>query len=230
MEEPDPDLPTKLICWDMDETLGHFRGIAHALRGEEAPPSPYPIGIRCNIAAVLEQMYEEGFVHFITTGGGLNYAGLILELTGLDVYFAEVLADDALYTPEELETNTYERKRYGFALDLMEFSEERAKSDMIIIGDLHKDAPYDLDGVVFIEHESGFLYDAHLSYLLIHAFLEAGDGSFNKGFNALYRQDETVSINNNIQFKTEIRYFRGNDTPTIYSINAEDYIKRLEEI
>ena len=103
---------TRLVCWDLDETLGYFRPFAEEVmarfqarqrgvtgklgdalgrlvgRDSEIKPTEGAF-LRDGIGDVLAGLQAAGFTQVVTTGSFHEYAVLGLERLGLAGYFAE---------------------------------------------------------------------------------------------------------------------------------------------
>src|SRR5262245_7294465 len=78
--------PAFVLVWDLDDTLGNFHVLTDTRRWTE----PATVHLRPGIAAVLERLSAEGFVHTVLTLASSAYAELALRGTGLRHHFAEV--------------------------------------------------------------------------------------------------------------------------------------------
>jgi len=161
------DLDTKVICWDLDDTLGFFR-------------TTY-LGIRRGIRETLQNLSDKGFIQYITSASHEEYIEGAVERAGLTQYF------EGLFGPRYLQGEGGLGKRYRPIANRHNFSDEQASSSMIVIGNGGiLDAPADIGGVVFIHDPNGPYTPSEVLEQSIHRLLEAGNNDFNAGFVALH--------------------------------------------
>ena len=172
-------METKIICWDLDETLGGFRNLDPELK-----ELGLPWGVRHGIHESLARLSAEGFTHVVATSSVEDYAETILKLTGLRDHFAAIFDRETM-------SKTDWGKTYRPIADHFGLSEEAALERMLVVGDRSSDKPIDIN-IVFIEHEDGYRYDAVLVQRLIAALLRPGDGSLRSGFEEMLRSAEEI--------------------------------------
>lgn len=226
----------KVICWDLDETLGSFRRIGYELAGKNIPDLEKPISLRSGITELLSQLSSEGFLHFVTTSGTSDYAKEALRRTGLIGHFQEVFGRDVVSTDDE-GTEYYEGKLYRPVADHIGLSDEQALSNMIVIGDAAGDKPLDLDGLVFVEHRNCHYTDSSVTYRILKKLEELGNGNFKKGFEKMFQDGQLdkkeiqgytferrrYDIGNGVTLELEFRSNYGNNVvPTITNIQVSD--------
>ncbi|MBI5389672.1 HAD hydrolase-like protein [Candidatus Woesearchaeota archaeon] len=169
----------KIICWDLDFLLGNFESFSRALTGE--PLSPDIIGswgLRPGIKETLERLAHENYMHTITTTALEWRTQELMNRLGTGHYFSKI------YTRETITTD----KDYIVVMAYFGLSLEEAQKRMVIIGDGPGDRPdpsYGAAGIVFIL-EQNLYHDAVLFEHILADLLAKGDGSFNRGFQAIY--------------------------------------------
>ena len=229
-------LNKKVICWDLDETLGSFKRIGYELARRDIPDFEEPTALRHGIKDLLEKLSSEGYSHFVTTSGTSDYAKEALKRTGLIGYFQEVFGRDVV--------SAYDGgKKYRPVADNVGLSDEQAVSNMIVIGDAPGDKPVDLDGLVFVEHRGCHHTDSYVTAMILKKLNELGDGDFKKGFEKMHQDAEIeeekfrtftfkrrrYDIGNGVKLKLE---YRSNNiaenlgervVPTITNIQADNY-------
>ena len=169
----------RVICWDLDETLGNFRPIGYEMMEKELPSFIEPTSIRYGISDLLTELSEAGYRHYITTSGSYDYAQEVLFRTDLAKNFTGVFGRETI-------SNPYGGKMYQPVIDSENMTRDEARSNMIVVGDAPGDMPTDIEGLVFIHQDAGHKYDALVIREILVALLEAGDGSFKTGFEKLY--------------------------------------------
>jgi hypothetical protein len=239
----------KIMCWDMDETLGHFRPLAYEILGEEVPNFLDPTTLRHGIKQTLETLAQKGFVHYVTTSAPENIARNALTRTGISGSFEDVLGRDLvmgeLWVRQDGYSSTIGGKNYSEVAQKQGLTPEQASSQMITIGDRQTDRPLDLEGVVFLEQGACYHYDSAIVEQVVDELLRRGAGDIRKGFDSIYR-DSSVERDVCEEFAIERRKLMiadglvvevsyGNlkgvqDTfPSIRIVEAEKY-RRLPQI
>lgn len=225
----------KVICWDLDETLGSFRRIGYELAGVNVPQFERPVSLKHGIIELLSDLSSQGYLHFVTTAGSFDYANEALKRTGLINQFQKVFGRDDI--------STEIGKQYRPVIKNLNLSDEEAVSNVIIIGDSPKDKPIDLDGLVFVEHTYCLYTDSSVTAMILKKLNELGNNNFKRGFEKMYEnakieneefggykfEQRKYDINNDI--KLEVKYsfndfFKNNEEktiPTITNILAETY-------
>jgi hypothetical protein len=176
---------TKVICWDLDETLGFFRNIV-SVRSKERYPNPEDTyTLRKDIIKTLHQMSKKGYHHIITSSAKLHYTEGIIEAVCLDAYFDHILGRIDV-------TDGMWGKKYAPAAQLYQMNEGDAVSNMLVIANMPSDEPIDL-GIVFL-HDQRPLEESALVYETIAESLwSTGEGSFRKGFDTFFKAGKKIS-------------------------------------
>lgn len=126
MKSPKP----RYICWDLDETLGHFR---------PGRKSEFMKGL----PALLEELHGRGIRHVITTASPSLYATLALRRTGTGHLFDAVFGCETV-CPD----NRY--KRYGPVAEKLGICRHDAVERMLVVGNADRDSSADLDLVTIL--------------------------------------------------------------------------------
>ncbi len=177
----------KVICWDLDETLGHFRRIGYKLMGQKVPQFEQPISLRYGLTDLLSSLSSKGYQHFVTTSARSGYAEEVLRRTGLAGYFTGVLGKEVICSEEFISDGGF-GKLYRPVAKIVGFSDEQAASDMIVIGNAPGDQPADISGLVFIQDRNSVNNDSVVASLILERLNELGKNNFNNGFAEMYRQ------------------------------------------
>jgi hypothetical protein len=166
-----------VICWDLDETLGHFRRISHEMQNKIPEEWEEPISTRYGIRSVLKTLGKEGYVHVVTTAGIKIYADEVVRRVGLRKHFTEVFG-------RESTCQGYWGKYYQCVAEKLGYSEEDMRSRAVVIGDAPGDQPMDIEGLVFI-HLGGH-FDARFIRPVLDRLKTEGQGNFLRGFENMY--------------------------------------------
>jgi len=221
------NIEQRVICWDLDETLGSFTRIAWHM--QEIKPERWmsPVLIRRGLKPLLRTLTHEGFTHVVTTSGMQEYAEQALTRTGLRHYFLEV------YGRESVSLDRW-GKYYQCVADRMGFSEYDMRSRALVIGDAPGDQPMDIAGLVFL-HLSPRV-GVEVVKPLTETLLRNGEGSFLEGFERFYAtlgERRYLELASGVQATLEYRsnsYTSGRGervVPTIHNLLAEGYEHKL---
>ncbi|MCX6793572.1 MAG: hypothetical protein NTY06_00520, partial [Candidatus Gottesmanbacteria bacterium] len=161
------------------------------------------------------------------------YASKALRKTGIRKFFRKVFGRETVATGSG--------KYYKPVANVLEFSEEAMRANMIAVGDAPGDQPVDID-MVFLDLGSGNMkMDALVIREILTTILDKGKGHFKNGFEKLYSeaipmsphdqpqyQHKTYDLGNGITFELEYRAQRGGNlgkrnVPVITRINAPGY-------
>lgn len=159
----------KLVCWDMDETLGSFRSGKPALAKD--------------IRRVLQKLKEAGCAHAITTISTAGIARQHMKETCLASYF------DGIFGLKDV---LAAGRGKSYAKAASEMGIFNPSHEMIIVGNDILDAPVDTDSV-FLLHPNAIQHSAEVFFTLID---ELGKhGSWKAGFDAMQsRTTETLLV------------------------------------
>ena len=219
----------KVICWDLDDTLGLFKSIQYELEGREYIDDEKPISLRYGIKDLLSNLSDQGYLHFVTTSGTFEYAQEALTRTGLIYYFEGIYGRDTISTD-------FFSKNYEPVAKQIGFSDEEAISNMIVIGDAPGDKPGDLEGLVFIMQNMCYLTDSYVTAKILETLDELGNGDFNKGFEQMYLNPTSEEFDEKIYDIDDIQLVldytskgAANEdkvVPRIRIIESEKYMKK----
>src|SRR3989338_5648359 len=164
------DLDTKLICWDLDGTLGSFETVMHEVfiekeEGEQVKPFA-SVSIRKGLKEILENLSQKGFIHYITSNNPMEYITKALDRSNLRHYFQDIFAYDLSKTEEF-------GKNYKQVAERHNFSDEDARARMVVIGNHSQDQPADLSGVVFVRDSRGPYTPSEVLQYAVYRLLEA---------------------------------------------------------
>lgn len=175
----------KVICWDLDETLGFFRNVVSVRNKERYPGPEDSYTLRKDIIKTLNQMTKKGYHHIITSSAKLHYSEGIIAAVCLDAYFAHILGRQDV-------TDGMWGKKYMPAAELYQFSEDEASSNMLVIANMPGDEPIDI-GVVFLYDERPLEDSAAAYELIADALWTAGKGSFRRGFEMFFNKGQRAT-------------------------------------
>jgi len=224
----------RLICWDLDDTLGNFRGIYD--------PNGNP-KIRAGIGGVLEKLGSRDFTHVVTTISEKNHADRSLALSGLQKYFAS-----SFYNKD---ISVRGQKYYKPVIDSCGFSEEDAAARMVVMGDYEMDQPIDLEALfILLDDREGPKMDSAVLWEVLDAVDGEVDGNFIEGHRKLFERgapagEEMGEPFRRVGLETGISFDVGYITilgigseekkkkrsPIIKGITApQSYLKEMEEV
>lgn len=218
----------RVICWDLDETLGSFRKIVMPDDWET------PVSLRYGMADLLKELSDDNYLHFVTTSGSFEYARTVLIRTGLESYFSGVFGDDLI--------GSRYGKQYRPVAEKVSFNDGDMVARGIVVGDLGGDQPVDIAGLVFVEVGNMNL-DAVVIKKILSELLDKGNGNFKAGFEMLYSlsqesnpgkrdfSEKVYKMDSGIILRLEYRNSPLIDEPgqesipVVYGIEADNYIR-----
>ncbi len=243
-------MTNRIIAWDRDRTLGLFDRMGARMKGfdlkeidEEHGENYLQDGLKPGIVKLLDDLFHEGYRHYIVTAGSPERADQKLRISGLHQFFEQQFAGEAYLGSSG--------KFYRPILESARLSVDDAPEKLLVIGDNQNDMPADLLDVVFINHNNSCFYHSDMLRHIISE-LDNADRGFIASFNDLYerakssdgkdyverygykhRADKTIDIGKGIKITLGHRYNRmtkeQNGTiplgtvPTITNIEAPDY-------
>ena len=232
----------KVICWDLDETLGSFRRIGDEMTGRKSSDIEEPIALRHGVKELLQELVESGYTNFVTTSGTSDYAKEALKRTGILPYFQEVFDRESTKKRGLFSDG----KNYTCVAKSVNFPDEMVSSNMIVIGDAPGDQPIDLDSLVLIQHSQCMYHDAFVTKAILQRLLKEGNGDFYEGFIALCKKSRgkkaeygerfthgTINLRNGIRFELEVwrnPVYRDRVTPVITQIQADKYRRDMQTV
>ncbi len=168
-----PPLLDNLVCWDLDETLGRFYGIAAEKNGYRYEGTD---GLRPGIRGVLASLSDAGLAHVLTTAAPDDYAHEALRRFGLAGFFRGVFTEKTILSGG--------RKNYLVVAEALGLQEEDFWRRALFVGDIHQiDRP--LRGV-FIYEPHAPSYSAHIPGAIIGLLLQKGEGDAVEGFSKMF--------------------------------------------
>ncbi|MFN7991871.1 MAG: HAD family hydrolase [Candidatus Micrarchaeia archaeon] len=147
----------KVICWDLDETLGEFRDYGRLLR-------------TAGIIPLLESYRRSGFVNVVTTAASKEHAEYVLSVAGMRHLFLSVFSRETICDEPGNDFN----KRYMPVAGYFGLSADEAPHRILVVGNLERDAPYDSD-LTFIHHPYGSTYHASVFGNVINRLMRTSD-------------------------------------------------------
>jgi hypothetical protein len=175
----------RIICWDLDETLGFFRDIMSVRKKLGFPDPDDSYVLRTDIVKTLNRMLDKGYRHVVTSSAKLYYTKGIIEAVCLDAYFERIFGRKDV-------TDGIWGKKYLPAAELYGLDEAEARSNMLVIANMAGDEPVDLD-IVFL-HDERPLEESALAYFTIAERLwELGECSFKRGFDELFETGRRIT-------------------------------------
>lgn len=168
----------KIVCWDLDETLGFFRNII-SIRDKQTFPDPDDSYLlRTDIIKTLNRMIGHGYRHVVTSSAKLRYTEGIIRAVCLDAYFERIFGRKDV-------TDGIWGKKYAPAADFFELSESEARSNMLTIANMSSDEPIDLD-IVFVHDERSLEESALVYETIAETLWTLGKNNFRRGFDKLF--------------------------------------------
>ncbi|MEW6036484.1 MAG: hypothetical protein AB1529_07775 [Candidatus Micrarchaeota archaeon] len=162
-----------LVCWDLDETLGRFYGIAAERNGYRYEGTD---GLRPGIKAVLASLSGIGLSHILTTAAPDDYAHEALRRFGLAGFFSGVFTEKTILSGG--------RKDYPVVAEALGLQEEDFWRRALFVGDIHQiDRP---PRGVFIYEPHAPSYSAHIPGAIIGLLLQEGGGDAAEGFSKMF--------------------------------------------
>ncbi len=168
----------KIVCWDLDETLGFFRDIVSIKNKLTFPDPDDSYVFRTDIIQTLNRMMGAGYRHAVTSSAKLRYTEGIIRAVCLDAYF------DMIFGRKDV-TDGMWGKKYVPAADFFGLSESEARSNMLTIANLSSDEPIDLD-IVFVHDERPLEESALVYETIAETLWTLGQKDFRRGFEELF--------------------------------------------
>lgn len=191
----------KIFGWDLDHTLGNFYPIAISKRtlSPEYDEELSRTCLRKGITEFLEKLCNQNCRNVIMTQGTTAYAHEVLVSTGLDRYFVEIFDGE--------EINVGRGKLIKPLIKKIGLTDEEARKQILITGDLRDDQPADISGVVFIFHPGGYRYGADILHTTFSLLDDLGEGNFSNGFSSLYQRAHSLQ-----SLPLSSRFYKINDS------------------
>jgi hypothetical protein len=158
--------PQKVICWDLDETIGSFRDYSD-------------MRLTRGIRPLIEELSRDGIRNVITTAALKEHAEFVLDYFSLGSLFSGIFDRDAICDQNY-------NKSYGKVAEALGIGKADAEHRMIVIGNMMRDSPADLD-LVFFYHPLGFHYDSFLTQRML-SLLSIQESSWSDAFSILMKK------------------------------------------
>jgi hypothetical protein len=156
----------QVVCWDLDENIGSFRDYSD-------------MRIMRGIRPLLERISLSGAQNVITTAASLEHAEYVLNYFALRQHFAEIFHRDII-------CDSNYNKYYSPVAQRLGIDMREAEHRMVVIGNLTRDSPADLD-LVFFYHPFGFHYDSRVPESVL-SMLSRPEASWSESFSLLMAQ------------------------------------------
>ncbi|MFH0885349.1 MAG: HAD family hydrolase [Candidatus Micrarchaeota archaeon] len=144
----------RYICWDLDETTGSFRDYRR-------------MGLTNGIGPLLEGLTRLGIKHVITTAAWKEHAEYVLWQAGIrDLY-------EDIFDVHQICDKNY-NKYYRPVAASLGIQPEEAPERLIVIGNLERDAPADLD-LTYLYHPEGSAYNAMVYLRILSRLIALSD-------------------------------------------------------
>ena len=163
-------LHDKVICWDLDKTMGQFV----TLSGQTS-------GTRAHIKQVLKILADLGATNVVTTFATKKDTEYAISSAGIKESISRVYSHTDLFLVDgDSLSKDYDVVSADFGVD---------QSSMVVVGDTFaRDMPN--NGSVFIYEPDALQYSAHVTRILIETLALAGNGDFRLGFDVLLQQEK----------------------------------------
>jgi hypothetical protein len=168
----------RVICWDLDETLGAFRDVISVRNKMEFPDPDDHYVLRTDILKTLNKLMEKGYRHAVTSSAKLHYTEGIIGAVCLDAYFDCILGRKDV-------TEGIWGKKYAPAAEFFQLNEDEARSNMLTIANLSSDEPTDID-IVFIHDERDLEQSALVYEAIVDKLWTMGEENFKEGFDRFF--------------------------------------------
>ncbi|MBI4832032.1 MAG: hypothetical protein HY801_10875 [Candidatus Lindowbacteria bacterium] len=175
----------KIICWDLDETLGSFRNLISVRSGIAYPGPDDSYILRKDIIKTLNRLLNKGYRHVVTSSAKLDYSQKVLQAVCLDAYFDHVFGRDKV-------TDGMWGKKYIPAAELYRLDQTEASEQMLVIANMPSDEPVDA-GIVFIRDQRILDESALIYETIADSLWTRGDGSFKRGFDVLFESGRSTT-------------------------------------
>lgn len=172
----------RIICWDMDGTLGNFVEL----------PGQKPV-LRADLNAALQILSNLGAINVVTTFANPRDAESAILSHGIE-NISRIFGYDELFSMKggRLSKN-YAKVAEEFGTDF---------SSMIAVGNsFSRDMPG--DGMVFVFEPEAAYYSAHVARIIIESLANTGNGDFVKGFHALFEKKQ-IGQSHSPAFKADL--------------------------
>lgn len=168
-----PPLAEKVICWDLDGTLGEFYATYARMNGFQSSRRD---GLKPGIMEALNRLSVLGFTHVVTTIAPEKQALKALEDSRLLDFFTAIFCEEQILRDD--------RKDYSVVAKAFGIQADDYRRRLIAVGDT---LPLDInDGGVFIWEPDSPYHTAAVTLALIKLISETGNGDFLFGFRTVF--------------------------------------------
>jgi len=172
-----------VICWDFDHTLFGYQGAMQVTQRDPLNAEFRGFGPRPGIEATLQRLAQLHVVSCVTTGASLALVTRALAATGASGLLRHVTR---IFPGDEIAVGG--SKYYQSVAQFHGLTPDETSARMLVVGDLHDDAPADLAGVVLIRQPNGHLRDPRVVEAVIGRLRAAGADDFLRGFRFLHQE------------------------------------------
>jgi hypothetical protein len=148
----------KVICWDLDETAGNFRDYDK-------------MTLTRGISPLFERLENRGFTQVVTTAASTEHANFVLSYFDISKHFEAVFSRDHICDGNFNKYYIPVANFFGIPL-------EDAPHQILIVGNLYRDAPSDLD-CAFVFNPFASMHEAAVAEAVITALSNLSDSWFN---------------------------------------------------
>ncbi len=177
-----------VVCWDFDHTLFGFQGEAQVTPAAPREGEFRGFGLRPGIEATLQRLALLQLASDITPGASLALVTRALAATGASGILRHIAR---IFPGDEIAVGG--SKYYEAVAQYHGLTPDEASKRMLVIGDLHADAPADLAGVVLIRQPYGHLRDPRVVEVVIGRLRTLGEGDFSRGFHRMREQAQSAA-------------------------------------
>ncbi len=175
-------METKAICWDAHGTI------------YQEPGHGRPSRAKSGLGQTLENLAQDGYVHFLTTGAKLETAKEMLKTIGLEKNFRTIFSS--------WDSNA---KHYGKAAESLGWDNDEATRRMLIIGDRSDDRPSGIYPVFVLYPECATFPSGPLEGLIRRLQISV-NGDFPEGYDQLFESGETKDRRvRNVELESRLR-------------------------
>lgn len=183
----------KIICWDLDETLGDFTKVSQEilcnLKGEPIPRSVQlkKVRLRYGIKEVLKELSKKGYQHVIATSIGMG------DVVKESLKRADITEEfSKIYLRDKTKKYLGRGKSCEDISKDLDLTEEEVYDKMMVVGNSYGDQPIDLEKLVFIYENRACLYDAKTAQEVIMRLNDENSTGFYSAFENLCNSNGKV--------------------------------------
>ena len=188
----------KIVCWDLDETLGVF--------GYEERT------LRYHAKETLEFLLKKNYRHYIASAAERNYIIDILKSTGIENLFHGIFDRNSI----KPNLGPKEGKLYSAIVVAENLSSKEIEDRMIVIGNSDYDQPVDVDNLVFIQDARYGDSKSNIVRKIFEKLENLDNSSFKRAFDKWYRSSDLLIDNFKIKLSYEKNKYNSFITPKIY--------------